>query len=70
MGEDAEEGVVGAVFRVVGGGEGGDLGGLEEFGEDECVGGGGCLTDEVDGSARRCGRLGEGEEGLAGVSRL
>lgn len=56
---------MGAVVWVGGGGEGGDGGCLEELGEDEGVGGGGCLTDEVDGGAGRCRRLGEGEEGLA-----
>lgn len=69
VGEDAEEGVVGAVARVVGGGEGGDLGRLEELGEDEGVGGRGCLADEVDGGAGGCGGLGESEEGLGMVSR-
>ena len=68
VGEDSEESVVGAVLGVVGGGERGDLGRLEELGEDEGVGGGGCLTDKVDGGARRCGGLGEGEEGLGIVS--
>ncbi len=46
------------------GGQGGDLGRLQELGEDEGIGCRGGSRDEVGGSARGGRRLGEGQEGL------
>ncbi len=64
--EDPEEGEVSEEFGrgVGGGGEGSELGALEELGEYEGVRGGGCADDEVCRCSRRGGRLGEREEGL------
>ena len=50
--------------KVGRGGEGTDGVGLEELGEEVCVGGGGCADDQVGGGAGRGRGLGEGDEGL------
>ena len=55
--EDPEEREVGAVVGRAG--EGLDLRGGEELGEDECVWGSGCARDEVGGCAGGGGGFGE-----------